>query len=207
MPQHQNCPHKAGRPGGQRAKLFRVIAGASLLALLLTLNAPPVRAADDTGTASSSPSGWTKFMQFMGLKPSDGPGINYTERAPLVVPPSRDLPPPADSAALPAADWPKDSTQHHKTAKEKAVIPGTALQMPNPPYQKKPWYNPAGWFDKTEYANFAGEPVRQNLTDPPLGYRMPSPTQLYGIPPDKQVKTGATAQDLHLGSVTPPAGK
>jgi hypothetical protein len=33
--------------------------------------------------------------------------INYSERSPLVVPPNRNLPPPAASGA-PAANWPKD---------------------------------------------------------------------------------------------------
>jgi hypothetical protein len=60
---------------------------------------------------------------------------------------------------------------------------------------KKPWYNPAGWFDKEEYANFAGEPVRQNLTDPPAGYRIPSPDQPYGISPEKK-SYKPTGQDM-----------
>jgi hypothetical protein len=43
-----------------------------------------------------------------------------------------------------------------------------------------------GWFSREEYASFPGEPVRQNLTDPPAGYRTPSPEQPYGISPDKK---------------------
>ncbi len=49
-----------------------------------------------------------QFMKDIGAQ-RDGPGIEYRERAPLVVPPSRNLPPPQDSgtvAANPA--WPKD---------------------------------------------------------------------------------------------------
>ena len=42
-----------------------------------------------------------------------------------------------------------------------------------------------GWFDREEYANFTGEPVRRDLTDPPAGYRIPSPEQPYGINPNK----------------------
>ncbi len=49
-------------------------------------------------------------MRTLGLK---NPGsteyeINYSERSPLVVPPSRNLPPPVSSNAVPAANWPKD---------------------------------------------------------------------------------------------------
>jgi hypothetical protein len=49
-----------------------------------------------------------KFMHELGFR-RDGNGVDYRERAPLVVPPSRDLPPPQNegpSAQNPA--WPKD---------------------------------------------------------------------------------------------------
>ena len=54
-----------------------------------------VRAGDDN--AATEDSAWTKVMQKLGLsKPAGAEAeINYTERSPLVVPPSRDLPPPA----------------------------------------------------------------------------------------------------------------
>jgi len=41
-------------------------------------------------------------------------------------------------------------------------------------------------FKKEEYATFTGEPARESLTDPPPGYRVPSPDQPYGIAPEKQ---------------------
>jgi len=184
-----------------RGSTVRAVTGVALAAVLVGASISAARAGDD-----DNPSGWSKFMQLMGLKPASTNEINYTERAPLVVPPSRDLPAPADGAAAPAADWPKDPAKRQKSEKAKTeIMPGTAVQTPNPPFQKKPWYNPAGWFDKEGYASFTGEPVRQNLTDPPPGYRSPSPEQPYGIPPDKG-KTQATAKDFGMGSLTPPAG-
>jgi hypothetical protein len=45
---------------------------------------------------------------------------------------------------------------------------------------------------KTEYATFAGEPKREALTDPPVGYLTPSPDQPYGVgeaPANYKVKT------------------
>jgi hypothetical protein len=39
---------------------------------------------------------------------------------------------------------------------------------------------------KEEYATFTGEPSRESLTDPPPGYRTPSPDQPYGIAPEKK---------------------
>ncbi len=78
---------------------------------------------------------WSKFMQTLGLKKSPDAQIHYTERSPLVVPPSRDLPPPASDAAVPAPDWPKNpKTTPSKRANKGAVVPGTGpIQTPNPP--------------------------------------------------------------------------
>jgi hypothetical protein len=140
-------------------------------------------------TAGSDSEGiWNKLMRTVGVQsaPDHNSEINYTERPPLVVPPSRNLPPPADQPAL-TPEWPKGSPKTIKHVRGRGeVIPETAVQNPNPPFQKKPWYNPAGWFSKEEYASFNGEPVRRDLTEPPPGYRIPSPEQPYGISPDKK---------------------
>jgi hypothetical protein len=191
----------ADRARGRKTSV-RVLAAATLVGLLVGVNAPALAADDDSEAQASA---WSKFMRTLGLKKSPDAsgadaGINYTERPPLVVPPSRDLPTPAANAGLPA-DWPKDPANQVKRAKPKqAIVPDSSVQTPNPPYEKKPWYNPAGWFDKTEYAIFAGEPVRQDLTDPPAGYRVPSPQQPYGINPDKK-PFKPTAKDFGYGQI------
>jgi len=65
------------------------------------------------------------FMNVLGLQ-RDGTGIEYRERAPLVVPPSRDLPAPQNegvTARNPA--WPKDPDlvrRKQATASEKAKL-------------------------------------------------------------------------------------
>ena len=43
------------------------------------------------------------------------------------------------------------------------------------------------WAPKEEYTPFTGEPARSSLTEPPPGYRTPSPTQPYGVGRDKWV--------------------
>lgn len=49
-----------------------------------------------------------QFLKDLGLQ-RNGEGIDYRERAPLVVPPSRDLPPPQTEAAVTADPaWPRD---------------------------------------------------------------------------------------------------
>jgi hypothetical protein len=185
-----------------RAVLLRAALGAALVGLVVGLDTSTARAGDD----DTNESAWNKFMQTLGLKkPSDPDSdIKYTERSPLVVPPSRDLPPPAPAAAMPAPEWPKAPAKEVKHAKAKGeIVPATAVQTPNPPVVKKPWYNPAGWFNKEEYATFAGEPARHDLTDPPAGYRIPSPEQPYGISPENKTgKAATTASDLHMPPAT-----
>jgi hypothetical protein len=207
MQQDRSCGRKAGYRAGARAKLLRAALAVALAGLVVGLDTSMVRAADDD---TSNESAWNKVMQRLGLSKPPGAEseIDYTERSPLVVPPSRDLPPPAADAAVPAADWPQDPKRPRKHAKGKAtVIPETAVQTPNPPVQKKPWYNPMGWFDKEEYANFVGEPVRQNLTDPPAGYRIPSPYQPYGISPDKKPAKKVGGDGTAIPSGTQPAAQ
>jgi len=187
---------EADRTATARAAVLRVIVGAALLGVLVGASASAARADDD-----SNPNSWSRFLRNMGLKGSPDGDINYVERPPLVVPPSRDLPPPAANAVTAPADWPRDPAKPTKrAAKHAGVVPETAVQTPNPPYEKKPWYNPTGWFSKEEYANFNGEPVRQNLTDPPAGYRVPSPEQPYGINPEKKNNYKPSSQDFNLGS-------
>jgi hypothetical protein len=41
------------------------------------------------------------------------------------------------------------------------------------------------WAPKEEYVPFTGEPERTSLTEPPRGYRTPSPSQPYGVGRDK----------------------
>jgi hypothetical protein len=41
------------------------------------------------------------------------------------------------------------------------------------------------WAPKEEYAPFTGEPQRSSLTEPPPGYRTPSPNQPYGVGREK----------------------
>lgn len=195
-----------------RAVVLRVAFGAACAGLATGLAISAAHAqtyGSDNGTA------WSGLLKSFGLnKGSDVDiGLNYTERSPLVVPPNRELPPPV-AAAPPVPDWPKDPAgKYKKLPKPKLtttapVVPapdGTVGAVPAAPpvpqAQPKSWYNPISWFNKEEYATFGGEPVRDRLTDPPIGYRTPSPEQPYGVGPDK-TKKAATASDLMLS----PAG-
>jgi hypothetical protein len=164
------------------------------------------------------------IMEGLGLQ-RDGQGINYRERPPLVIPPSRNLPPPeaADSAIAKNPAWPNDPDVDR--AKKEAAAQRTvsmnpddtlrAEQNPLPPDKIAPGPKPrktqrtddgyrasptgsgtqlspsqlgstSNLFgkifekEKPEVGTFTAEPPRVSLTQPPVGYQTPSPTQPYG---------------------------
>ena len=194
MPQGQRCDRKVGRAARLRATLLRAGLAVALAVAVAGLPGKAARAGDDDPDESF----FSKFMRGIGIKRSgvDTSGIDYGERAPLVVPPSRDLPQPG-SAPAPVADWPQNPVvKPHKHARGKAApatpVPNAAASIADPnvsaaqagqePEQKSSFS--LNWFNKEEYAKFGSEPPRGDLTDPPAGYRTPSPEQPYGIGPD-----------------------
>jgi hypothetical protein len=54
------------------------------------------------------------LMSGIGAKSMEKKGIEYRERSPLVVPPRLDLPPPADTQAKAAPNWPKDPDEKRR---------------------------------------------------------------------------------------------
>lgn len=189
---------------------MRGVVGAAALAGLV-MCAGPVRAGDDDISSM-----YDKFMDVIGLRlPGSGEGIEYSERSPLVVPPTKNLPQPATTAAVPAPNWPKDPDvkRRLKAKEDKKVHPHPdyvadsqrplrpdELSVPgantgpqaggtqtSPPGERRPkGIFSMDFWHKEEYATFTGEPARSNLTDPPAGYLTPSPDQPYGITPEKK---------------------
>jgi hypothetical protein len=104
--------------------LVRTALGIGLAAAVVCANTA-VRAGDDD---EDSPTVMSKILQGFGLRDPHATydGIDYNERSPLVVPPTRDLPPPQTVNAAPAPDWPKDQDiQRRQKAKaeDKKVRP------------------------------------------------------------------------------------
>jgi hypothetical protein len=163
----------------------------------------------------------TKFLRGIGLRNQEG-NIEYKERAPLVVPPTRDLPQPVptDSMAVRSSAWPTDpdmkrhAAQQHKPAKKdiKTYDPelaakgdGAAETTPSEPsFAGRMWRgvldlgNTVSGGTDAETARFAHEPPRNALTDPPTGYRTPSAAQPYGIngKPDKPKADAKTDRQI-----------
>jgi hypothetical protein len=181
------------------------------------------------------------FMSGLGLKKNgvQKDGIDYQERAPLVVPPTRDLPPPQTADPRQGNTlWPQDQDEKRRkeaaakrrkdartggwedlsrqlspqelkkgatTAKDEALSRRSADNPEAYQQQSKP--SELGYVggalgsmkdffsgNKNETATFEAEPPRASLTDPPSGYRVPSPAQPYGVGPDKS-RSGAMTQE------------
>jgi len=115
MPQVRICDRKA-------SALLRAALGAGLAAAVVCANTAARAGDDDDG-----PSVLGSILQGIGLKDPRATydGIDYNERSPLVVPPTRDLPPPQSANATPAPDWPKDPDMQRRKAKaaKKKVTP------------------------------------------------------------------------------------
>jgi hypothetical protein len=197
----------------------------------------------------------TKFFKGMlkglGLKKDgDQSGIEYQERPPLVVPPTRDLPPPQSTDAVRGnAAWPKDQDEQRRreasakrrkdakpfdwsdlgtqlspselkkgasTAKDEAISRKTPQEVEQYNRQYKPselgyvgglFGNMKDFFggggDQT--ATFETEPPRASLTDPPVGYRSPSPAQPYGVSKDTSRSKAMTQEDRVTSGTDMPA--
>jgi len=120
MPQDPIRNRKAGR-----SVLGRAALGAVVAVLVVCVNTAAVQAGDDDEDGASV---MNRIMRTFGLKAPEGgyDGINYAERSPLVVPPTRDLPPPVNETAPPAPNWPKDpDVERRAKAKQedKKVVP------------------------------------------------------------------------------------
>ncbi len=109
-------------------KTCAAAAGAALL--FGAWHPTPVRAAEDTNVFNS-------FLGFFGMQADkEKESIDYRARAPLVVPPKTDLPPPQASAAHRTPDWPIDpdvearrkaQADSHRPAPQ--ITPNTRVEM------------------------------------------------------------------------------
>jgi hypothetical protein len=108
-------------------KIFTAGASLSVMLSIIMLSSVPASAGDDDPPIDTKI--FRSIMDGLGLKrDGDEAGINYQDRAPLVIPPSRTLPPPENSSAVVARDpaWPKDPDvvrAKREAAQERNVTP------------------------------------------------------------------------------------
>lgn len=149
-----------------------LVLGAALLATAL-----PARAADDDLAFDTKI--LRGLMQSLGLR-RDGEEINYQERAPLVIPPSRALPPPERSGAVIANNpaWPKDQDvlrQKQDAERERTAIKGAGEQIEHDQRVLRPDELAPG--PKPRIARRSGSPDAQTSNTSRFGERL-SPAQL-----------------------------
>jgi hypothetical protein len=111
---------KISRSNFRRAALCGAVAAAAVCG-------PYSMASAGDSDISSNQSFSDKVLNTLGLhNPFDTQyEINYSERSPLVVPPTRDLPKPELSTAKPVPNWPTDPeiTKRHQAKDDEKVTP------------------------------------------------------------------------------------
>ncbi len=218
MPQHTFYRVKADRD----LSCVRVCAAATVFLVLAGTGL--AFAGEDDNDLLPDQKFFRGIMRGLGLRNGAEEQIEYKQRPPLVVPPTRDLPAPVTTGSIAERNpaWPADYDQQQKAAAKKAraerrpvdwvaqddVLKPSELAIgktdqsaagkPVPSVETAPEMRPeqlgytgsSFWRDITstfskdkppETAKFVREPSRGSLTDPPSGYRTPSPDQPYGI--------------------------
>jgi hypothetical protein len=104
-----------------RSLRLSALSSAFGLTVLALAGGGPARAQDDESNSiwNLEKRVWNGVVHGLGLRSPDDPVIEYRERSPLVVPSTRDLPPPQAKAAPKDAAWPKDPDVARTRARSK----------------------------------------------------------------------------------------
>jgi hypothetical protein len=208
-------------------KPIKQVALAGALGLIALASLPP-----DVARAEDSGDGGLFGSMLKGLGIGGENNIEYRERPPLVVPPTRDLPPPQPAGAARNPNWPVDPKSADVPKKgnqvrdldklpvpQRPAVPSVAVS--NPPGPSANGSEPTATAPPSEPGFFgklfssgdmpaAGAiipvPTRKNLTEPPLDYESPSTGQPYGgATPAAPAKTTPESA-LQAGQTAPRPG-
>jgi hypothetical protein len=193
--------------------LLRVAVGCLLGAALIATTAP-ARAADGDENVPIDTQILRGFMEQLGLR-RDGEAINYEERAPLVIPPNRDLPPPERSDAVLAHNpaWPKDPDV--KRRKDEAERERTAIRRagesfehdnrPLRPDEITPGPKPRGMAQRSDDVNQgSSNGVGGRLTPAQLDTKPNVFSRIFGT--DKPEISSFTGEPPRTALTAPPRG-
>jgi len=159
----------------------------------------------------------TKFikglLRGLGLRNGQEAGVEYKERPPLVVPPSRDLPPPVAAGSLTVNNpaWPADPDEKKRAAQRK----GRAERKPFDPYKAgdplRPSELAAGRTDRPATKTGEGPDHSPEMTPSQLGYTGGLWSSILGLGKtftgEKDVETAKFVREPPRDSLTdPPVG-
>jgi len=193
---------------------FLRAAACGLLGTVLVAAADVSRAVAEDAEPSFDRKIINNVLNGLGLRSGAG-DIDYRERSPLVLPPKINLPPPQANAAAGTPGWPvdpdvkrrkeesnrrRDEVEESRPLRPNELNVGERTQGRSPVSADHPDGRPMGPAElgyrgglfgslfggkKEEAAQFTEEPPRTTLTEPPIGYQTPSPSQPYTAKPDR----------------------
>jgi len=149
--------------------------------------APGIAHAQDSGNSEGSL--WGSMLKGLGIGGDNN--IEYRERPPLVVPQTRDLPPPQAGGSVRNPDWPADPKSADlgkrgaqvrdldKIPPQVGANPAGDAAPPSPPAGSRSLFGKL-FSSSDNTAAVPPTPTRKSLTEPPLDYESPSPSQPYG---------------------------
>src|SRR5215471_1225765 len=154
-----------------------------------------------------------RFLRGLGLRNGQEAGIEYKERPPLVVPPSRNLPPPttAGSLAVNNPAWPADPDEKRRAAERKARAERKSFDPIKAGDPLKPSELAAGRTDKPAMKTGEGPDHSPEMTPSQLGYTGGLWNSILGLGKtftgEKNVETATFTREPARDSLTdPPAG-
>jgi hypothetical protein len=176
--------------------------GGALGLIALACIAPGTARAEDNGDTTI----FGNMLKSLGIGGENN--IEYRERPPLVVPPTRELPPPQTSRTVRDPNWPVDPKSADLRKKGDQVRDLNRLPVPQRPAEPGvagaggpspsaettaaiPSSQPAaerGFFGRLFMSSEPPPgatitvPTRKSLTEPPVDYESPAPSQTYGAP-------------------------
>jgi hypothetical protein len=170
-------------------KPIRQLAMAGVLALIaLAAWAPGAARAEESGDNGI----FSTMLKGLGIGGENN--IEYRERPPLVVPPTRELPPPQSAATARDPNWPADPKAAARKkgdqvrdldklpVPERAAAPAGSDTTANiPPASSGGFFgNLFSSSERPAGSPMPAAPARKSLIQPPLDYEAPAPSQPYG---------------------------